>query len=207
MPLPPSASRPPLRCCCARKQPAVCCLPSHEPWALRRPLLRSQISSHCPIPSYPQLRAPAMLPISIFVVFCIIASPPTGSCSTALDNEKFFAEYAPASTPARHHWHPSPQWWLPFTRRRYETELSSNYGDGYAGALAASKKAVCSQGGGAADAHVVYFYGERTGGDCGGSSCFPHRYGGGVRMFEFLNYEIEGGAQRFVCPSKTDDGV
>ena len=97
---------------------------------------------------------------------------------------------------------------LTVSRHRYESELSSNFGSGYAGALAASKKALCRGSDGADDSSVVFFYGDRRGNECSCGKCFSHRYGGsGVRMYEFLAYEIEGSTHRFSCPVKVDDSL
>jgi hypothetical protein len=91
-------------------------------------------------------------------------------------------------------------------RFRYAWHLSSNYGDAFVENLAASKTAICArQGDSRADSPVAFFYGERVGDDCQSANsrnCFPHSYGGGVRIFDFLASEIAGGALRFLCPAK-----
>ena len=53
---------------------------------------------------------------------------------------------------------------------------------------------------------VAYFYGEAVIDGCNGNNCFPHRYGGGMRIFEFLSAEIQGSAHRFKCPSQAQAG-
>jgi hypothetical protein len=91
---------------------------------------------------------------------------------------------------------------------RYAWHLSSNYGDIFVENLAASKTMICSRRGDSdADNPVAFFYGERVGDDCKSGNCFPHSYGGGIRIFEFLAAEIDGVALRFLCPAKTDLGM
>ena len=118
----------------------------------------------------------------------------------------------PPSLPSPSPLHPSlqadPHPHIPVTRHRYDTKLSSSYGSVFVEKLAASKGVICTSGGGnTADGPVAYFYGERAGNGCCGHNCFPHAYGGGVRMFEFLAHEIEGTAHRFMCPAKADDDM
>lgn len=90
----------------------------------------------------------------------------------------------------------------PLIRQRYDTNLRSNYGDTFVDNLVASKTSVCTRLD--ESAAVALFYGERVGDDCKGANCFPHSYGGGIRIFEFHAYEIQGDVHRFLCPVKTN---
>ncbi len=92
-------------------------------------------------------------------------------------------------------------------RHRYDSKLSSNYGSDFVEKLGISRTAICTRGENTDDSTTAYFYGERTGNGCGGDNCFMHSYGGGFRIFEFLEYEIEGSTHRFMCPLKADDGM
>ena len=93
-------------------------------------------------------------------------------------------------------------------RCRYHAELSANYGSGFFDRLAASKRTICTGGDGSDidNGAAAYFYGEAVIDGCNGNNCFPHRYGGGMRIFEFLSAEIEGSAHRFKCPSQAQAG-
>ena len=105
---------------------------------------------------------------------------------------------APAPPAHAAHWHSADS-----AVRRYESELSSNYGSDYVARFAGSKSAICTDDG---QSPVAFFYGERVGANCRGN-CFQHRYGGGVRMFEFLAYEMRDGLNRFKCPQKSDENM
>jgi len=85
-------------------------------------------------------------------------------------------------------------------------ELSANYGSSFAERLSASKRAICT-GGDTDNVAAAFFYGEAVIEECNGINCFPHRYGGGMRMFEFLSLEIKDSAYRFKCPAQVRPGA